>query len=73
MAIRPCRKRAIYVIIKKVKAGKSTANMSHLNQQKTFRTPDLISSAIKEDSHLSMETIAAAQGVSEKNHLNHFY
>jgi hypothetical protein len=42
----------------KVKAGKSIADMRHLDLKKTVRTPDLIASvaaAIEEDHHLSME------------------
>jgi hypothetical protein len=63
------QKTAIYAIIKKVKAGESTADMRHLNPKKTVRTPELIASvaaAIEEDRCLSMEAIAAAHGVSEK-------
>jgi rubrerythrin len=63
------QKTAIYTIIKKVKARKSTAEMRQLNPKKTLRTPELIASVaatIKEDHRLSMETIAAAHGVSEK-------
>jgi hypothetical protein len=63
------QKTAIYAIIKKVKAGESAADMRHLNPKKTVRTPELIASvaaAIEEDRRLSMETIAATHGVSEK-------
>ncbi len=47
--------------------------MHHLNPKKTIRTPELITSiavAIEKDHCLSMETIAAAHGVSEKTILN---
>jgi histone-lysine N-methyltransferase SETMAR len=60
---------AIYAIIKKVKAGESTADMRHLNPKKTVRTPELIASVaatIEEDRRLSMEVIAATHEVSEK-------
>jgi hypothetical protein len=63
------QKTAIYAIIKKVKAGESTADLRHLNPKKTMRTPELIASVaaiIEEDCRLSMEKIAAAHGVSEK-------
>jgi hypothetical protein len=44
--------------------------MRHLSlRKKKIRTPDLtafVATAIKEDRRLSMETIAAVQGVSEK-------
>jgi hypothetical protein len=64
---------AIYAIIKKVKAGESTADMRHLNPKKTVRTPEMIASVaatIEEDRHLSIETIAATHGVSEKTIFN---
>ena len=66
------QKTAIYAIIKKVKAGETTADMRHLNPKKTVRTPELIASvaAIEEDCHLSMEAIADAHGVSEKTIFN---
>jgi hypothetical protein len=51
------QKTAIYAIIKKVKAGETTADMRHLNPKKTVRTPELIASVtatIKEDRRLSM-------------------
>jgi hypothetical protein len=63
------QKTASYAIIKKVKAGESTADMSHLNPKMTMRTPELITSvaaAIEEDCRLSLQTIAAARGISEK-------
>jgi histone-lysine N-methyltransferase SETMAR len=63
------QKTAIYAIIKKVKAGESTADLRHLNPKKTVRTPELIASVaaiVEEDRRLSMDKIAAAHGVSEK-------
>ncbi len=67
------QKTVINAIIKKVKAGESTADMRHLNPKMTVRTPELIASvaaAIEEDRCLSMEAIATAHGVSEKTIFN---
>jgi histone-lysine N-methyltransferase SETMAR len=65
------QKTAIYAIIKKVKAGESTADMRHLNPKKTVRTSELIASvaaAIEKDGRLSMEAIAATHGVIAATH-----
>jgi hypothetical protein len=63
------KKAVIYATIKKVKAGKSIADMPYLNPKKTVRTPDLIASVdttIAKDCCLSMEMIPVAHEVSEK-------
>jgi hypothetical protein len=67
------QKTAIYAIIKKVKAGESTADMRHLNPKKNVRTPELIASvtaAVEEDRCLSMEISPPPMGYP-KNDLQH--
>jgi hypothetical protein len=61
------QKTAIYEIIKKVKAGKDTADQRHLNPKKTVRIAALITSvaaAVEEDRRVTIETLAAAHGAS---------
>jgi hypothetical protein len=62
MGYQSLKKIGIYAIIKKVKAGKSSTDMPHLNKKtKTIRTQVLIPSVtatIKEDCLLSLERIA---------------
>jgi hypothetical protein len=57
------QKMAVYDIIKKVKAGKDTADQRHLNPKKTVRTAALIASVaatVEEDRRVTIETLAAA-------------
>jgi histone-lysine N-methyltransferase SETMAR len=60
-------KTAIYEIIKKVKAGKDTADQQHLNPKKTVWTAALIASeaaTVEEDQRVTIETLATAHGAS---------
>jgi histone-lysine N-methyltransferase SETMAR len=64
------QKKAIYDIIKEVKAGKDTADQRHLNLKKTVRTATLIASvatAVEEDWRVTIETLGAAHGASLHN------
>jgi hypothetical protein len=61
------QKTAIYSIIKKVKAGKDTADQRHPNPKKTVRIAALIASvaaAVEEDRWVMIESLSAAHGSS---------
>ncbi len=63
------KKTAIYAILKKVKAGETTADQRHLNPKKRTRVPDVIASvaaAVEEDRRVTIKSIALANGVSVK-------
>ena len=57
----------IYDIIKKVKAGKTTTDLRHLNAKKTVRSPAFvadIAADIKKDRRVTIRKLALAHGVS---------
>ncbi len=63
------KKTAIYTILKKVKAGETTADQRHLNLKKRTQVPDVIASvavAVEEDWRVTIKNIALANGVSVK-------
>ena len=67
--VKSLKKSAIYVILKKVKAGENTDDQRHLNPKKRTRTPALIgdvAAAVEENRRICINELASAYGVSEK-------
>jgi hypothetical protein len=60
------QKMAIYAIIKKVKAGKTTSDQCHMKGKKTVRKVTLITSvaaAVEQDHRLSIKSFPVSHGV----------